>query len=546
MSTTQAALYARVSSERQATAQTIASQLAALRERVTVDGYVLPEARQFLDDGYSGTTLVRPALERLRDLVAAGAVDRLYIHSPERLARKYAYQVILVEEFRQAGVEVVFLNRELGRSPEDDLLLQVQGMIAEYERAKIIERHRRGKRHAARAGAVNVLSGAPYGYRYISKYEGGGQARYDIVPEEARVVRQVFDWVGRDRLTIGEVCRRLTRAGEVTRTGKRVWDRSVVWGMLKHPAYMGTAAFGKPRQEPLHPRLRAQRGRPLQPRRAVSTVDVPQEEWYSMPVPAMVEPEVVAAVQEQLRGNRRHARQSRRGALYVLPGLLQCQHRGYAYYGKRLSPSACKGKPRAYAYERCLGTDAYRFGGERLCHNTQVRTDRLDLAVWREVCTLLAHPERLAEEYRRRLQPETRTPRTPLAALEEQLGKLRQGVARVIDSYADGLIDKGEFEPRILRLRQRMARLEEQRQQLAEEATLHTELQLIIGRLEDFAAKVHGGLEEADWASKRDLIRTLVKRVEVARDQVNIVFRVDLYSSHADPEKKSLQLCTGR
>ncbi len=118
-------------------------------------------------------------------------------------------------------------------------------------------------------------------------------------------------------------------------------------------------------------------------------------------------------------------------------------------------------------------------------------------------------------------------------------------MARVIDSDADGLIDKGEFEPRILRLRQRMARLEEQRQQLAEEATLHTELQLIIGRLEDFAAKVHGGLEEADWASKRDLIRTLVKRVEVARDQVNIVFRVDPYSSDADPEKKSLQLCRG-
>jgi len=543
MNTTQVAMYARVSSDQPAEAQTIASQVAALRERVAAEGFVLPEAMQFLDEGYSGATLIRPALERLRDVIAAGAVDRVYVHSPDRLARKYAYQVLLVEEFRRAGVEVIFLNRALGQSPEDDLLLQVQGMIAEYERAKIMERHRRGKRHAARLGAVNVLSGAPYGYRYVSKYEGGGQARYDIIPEEARLVRQVFDWVGRDRLTIGEVCRRLTRAGEVTRTGKRVWDRSVVWGMLKHPAYMGTAAFGKTRQEPLRPRLRAQRGRPRQPRRAMSTVDVPQEEWYPIPVPALVEPEVVAAVQEQLQENRRHARQSCRGALYLLQGLLQCQHCGYAYYGKRLSPSARKGKPRAYAYYRCLGTDAYRFGGERVCQNTQVRTDLVDLAVWQEVCTLLAHPERLAEEYRRRLQPETRTPRTPLAALEEQLGKLRQGVARVIDSYADGLIDKGEFEPRILRLRQRMARLEEQRQQLAEEATLHTELQLIIGRLEDFAAKVHGGLEEADWASKRDLIRTLVKRVEVARDQVNIVFRVDPYSSDADPEKKSLQDC---
>src|SRR5438094_9940738 len=535
MKPTQVAMYARVSSEQQADAHTVGSQVAALRERVAADGLTVSEAMQFLDEGYSGATLVRPALERLRDVITAGSVDRLYVHSPDRLARKYAYQVLLVDEFRRAGVEVIFLNRALGQSPEDDLLLQVQGMIAEYERAKIIERHRRGKRHAARVGVINVLSGAPYGYRYIAKYAGGGQARYDIIPDEARLVRQVFDWVGRDRLTIGEVCRRLTRAGEVTRTGKRVWDRSVVWGMLKHPAYMGTAAFGKTRQEPLRPRLRAQRGRPRQPRRAMSTVDVPQEEWYPIPVPAIVEPEVVAAVQEQLQENRRHARQSRRGALYLLQGLLQCQHCGYAYYGKRLSPSARKGKPRAYAYYRCLGWDAYRFGGERLCQNTQVRTDLLDLAVWQEVCTLLAHPERLAEEYRRRLQPGTRTKRTPLSTVESQISKLRQGVARLIDSYADGLVDKGEVEPRRLRVRRRMPRLDAERQQLADDATLHTELQLIIGRLEDFAAKVHGGLEEADWASKRDLIRTLVKRLEVARDQVNIVFRVEPYYSEADP-----------
>jgi site-specific DNA recombinase len=545
MQPTQVAIYARVSSDQQAEAQTIASQVAALRERVTAEGLVLPEAMQFLDEGYSGATLIRPALERLRDVIAGGAVDRVYVHSPDRLARKYAYQVLLVDEFRRAGVEVIFLNRALGQSPEDDLLLQVQGMIAEYERAKIIERHRRGKRHAARAGVINVLSGAPYGYRYIAKYAGGGQARYEIVPDEARLIRQVFDWIGRDRLTIGEVCRRLTQAGERTWTGKTVWDRSAVWGMLRNPAYMGTAAFGKTRQEPLRPRLRAQRGRALQPRRAVSTVDVPCEDWFSIPVPAIVEPDVFATVQDQLRENQRHARQSRRGALYLLQGLLQCQHCGYAFYGKRLSPSARKGKPRAYAYYRCLGTDAYRFGGERLCQNTQVRTDLLDLAVWQEVRLLLAHPERLAEEYRRRLQPETRAKHTSLATVEEQISKLRQGVARLIDSYAESLIDKSEFEPRITRLRQRLARLEEQRQALADEAALQGELQLIIGRLEDFAAKLHDGLEAADWASKRDLIRALVKRVEVARADVNIVFRIDPYPGDADPEKKSLQLCRG-
>ena len=144
--------------------------------------------------------------------------------------------MVLVEELGRCGGEIVFLNRELGRSPEDDLLLQVQGMMAEYERAKILERHRRGKLHAARSGAVNVLSGAPYGYRYINKHTGGGHARYDLIPEEARVVRQVFAWVGGERLSIGEVCRRLMAAGERTRTGRLVWERSVVWAILKNPA----------------------------------------------------------------------------------------------------------------------------------------------------------------------------------------------------------------------------------------------------------------------------------------------------------------------
>jgi site-specific DNA recombinase len=168
--------------------------------------------------------------------------------------------VLLVDELQHAGVEVIFLNRELGQSPEDELLLQVHGMMAEYERAKILERHRRGKRHAAHAGSVNVLVAAPYGYRYIPKHHGGGQARYEIVAEEARVVRQMFAWVGHERLTIGAVCRRLSRVGEPTRTGKAVWDRSAVWGMRRNPAYMGAAAFGKTRQGPPAPAVASPAG----------------------------------------------------------------------------------------------------------------------------------------------------------------------------------------------------------------------------------------------------------------------------------------------
>jgi site-specific DNA recombinase len=130
-------------------------------------------------------------------------------------------------------------------------------------------------------------------------------------------------------MTIGDVCRRLSRAREPTRTGKSIWDRSAVWGMLRTPAYRGTAAFGKTRQGPLRPRLRAQRGRPRS--RGAPAVEVPREEWIAIPVPAIVAPELFAAVQEQLRDNQRHARQYRRGAQYLLQGLVSCKGCGYAY-----------------------------------------------------------------------------------------------------------------------------------------------------------------------------------------------------------------------
>jgi site-specific DNA recombinase len=194
-----AAIHARVSCGQQSKEQTVASQVEALRARVAQDGLALEDEACFVDDGYSDGTLVRPALERLRDQAAMGVIDRLYVHSPDRLARKYAYQVVLIDELRRQGLEVVFLNRAIAETAEDDLLLQVQGMIAEYERAKILERSRRGKRHAALRGSVSVLGGAPYGYRYVGKREGDGEARYEVNPEEAAVVRQIFEWVGRDR-----------------------------------------------------------------------------------------------------------------------------------------------------------------------------------------------------------------------------------------------------------------------------------------------------------------------------------------------------------
>jgi site-specific DNA recombinase len=542
------ALYARVSSDQQTEQGTIASQVAALEARILQDGLPLEPDHRFIDEGHSGATLIRPALEHLRDAVAAGTVDRVYVHSPDRLARRYAYQVLLIDEFRRLGVEIVFLNRAIGLSPEDDLLLQVQGMVAEYERAKILERSRRGKRHAAHEGRISVLSGAPYGYRYSGKHEGGGVARYVIDEAEAPAVRLMFQWIGHDRISIGEVCLRLRQHGYLTRSGKPAWDRTTVWGILKNPAYIGTAAFGKTRIGAMRERLRPVRGGAEQPRWPYSTYNVPEQEWLRIPVPALIESELFAAAQEQLAENRQRNRQTRRGQRYLLQGLLVCRRCGYAYYGKAISLRAAKGKRRDYAYYRCCGSDAHRFGGQRLCANPQLRTDRADAAVWQEVQRLLQDPDMIATEYERRLhRAQHPDPNRPdLVTAEAQIAKLRRGIARLIDSYAEGLIEKAEFEQRITSLRQRIKTWEQQAAALQDEAALRRTLSLIIGRLEDFAKQVQQRMAAPDWSLQRDLIRLLVKRVEVDHDEINVVFRVVPPPGSLPPgpeEGRSLQDC---
>ncbi len=520
------AFYARVSSAQQAAAGTIASQLAALRQRISADGLTLLPEYEFVDDGFSGATLLRPALERLRDAVAAGQIDRLYVHSPDRLARNYAYQVLLLDEFTRAGLNTVFLNRPLGQSPEDDLLLQVQGMVSEYERAKYMERSRRGKRHAAQQGSVSVLSGAPYGYYYQAKTDRTDQAQYVVVPEEAAVVQQIFNWIGQERLSIGAVARRLSAAGTPTRRGKKVWDRSVIWAILRNPAYKGQAAFGKTQAAPRHRPLRIQRGRPVAPRRASNLVEREEEQWLYIAVPALVDAGLWDAVQEQLAENRQRARQGQRGARYLLQGLVVCEQCGYAYYGKEISPSAAKQQERHYAYYRCIGTDAYRFGGERICHNRQMRTDYLDAVVWEQVQQILADPQRVADEYSAR----SRGPQTAAAAEQarsaSQVERLRQSVGRLIDGYMEGLLTKEEFEPRLGRLRERLGRAEEQaaaQQSAVEHAAAR---QAAVNQLAGFAEQVRAGLAEADWETQRELIRALVKRVAIGEQEVQVVLRI--------------------
>ena len=207
-----AGIYARVSSDRQREDHTIESQVEALIGHAKKEGYIVPSDWVFKDEGYSGSTLVRPGLERLRDLACEGQIDTLLIYSPDRLSRKYAYQVLLIEEFSRNGVDLVFIKSPKATTPEEELLLQFQGMIAEYERAQILERSRRGKRHRAKQGEVSVLSGAPYGYRYIRKTDDAA-AYYEVIAAEADVVRKIFNGYTVDRLSIGAITRQLNELG---------------------------------------------------------------------------------------------------------------------------------------------------------------------------------------------------------------------------------------------------------------------------------------------------------------------------------------------
>jgi site-specific DNA recombinase len=288
-----AAIYARVSSDKQKEEKTIASQTAALTEFARKEGYDVPREWIFEDEGFSGASLVRPGLERLRDLAAEGQLEAVLVYSPDRLSRKYAYQILLTEEFGRNGVETVFVKAPKSDTPEDQLLLQFQGMIAEYERAQILERSRRGKRHRAREGQVSVLSGAPYGYRYVRKSDETA-AYYEVTEAEADVVRLIYRRYTVEHLSIGAITRLLNEQAVPTRKRISRWERSTIWAILRNPAYKGTACFGKTEMRPRQRVTRPLRMRGGIAKRNSSNQERPRTEWIEIPVPAIVSDETFA------------------------------------------------------------------------------------------------------------------------------------------------------------------------------------------------------------------------------------------------------------
>ena len=521
---TSAAIYARVSSARQKQDETIASQTAALRELARQLRAELPEEWVFEDEGHSGGTLVRPALEALRDLVAQVPVDVVLVHSPDRLARKFAYQALLIEEFARAGTRVAFVKGPKSDSPEDQLLVQFQGMFAEYEKAQILERSRRGKAHRAKTGSVNVLSGAPFGYRYIRKSDHAGAA-YEITGHEAALVAEMFRRYADDGASIADLARWLTSQGAPTRTGKSRWDRSVVWAMLRNPAYAGRAVFGKTMaisESPALNRVARLQGRSVP--RAVKTVDRPKEEWTQIPVPAIVTEDTFERVQQRLEDNKRFAARNTK-VPSLLQGLAACSACGYGYY----RTSARTARRKIYYY-RCLGSDDYRYEGGRVCGNKPVRADYLDQVVWDHITGLLADPALIRAEIARRLeQARTCDPVTRQRThLELALARAVTAITAMIGAFSEQLITIDELRARMPALRAREANLRSQLDAIDTQLADRQAYLKLADDLDGFLTQLRGNARTASTEERQRVLRLLVKDVLIGPEKITIRHRIPI------------------
>jgi site-specific DNA recombinase len=386
-----AAIYARVSTDRQERNQTIDSQLTALRGWVTANGHELAEAHVFRDEGHSGSRLDRPALDRLRDAVRDAEIDLVAVHSPDRLARKYAYQVLLLEEFRRAGCAVAFLLHPISDDPNDQLLLQIQGAIAEYERAVLAERFRRGKLQKAREGHA-VHARPPYGYRFVARHDGV-PARLVLDEAEADLVRQAYAWFIEDRLSLRQLLRRLNFGPWYPRSGRRPWSASTVHHILSDPVYTGTAyanryeyvAAKKPRAG--SSAAVARNSRRLKPK----------EQWIAIPVPALVDQTTWDRAQDQLARNARLAFRNNAKHNYLLRCLMTCGTCGRSMHGR----TSISGNGNQHQYYSCAGKDRILSARDTACPQAPIKARDIEHAVWEHVAGLLGDPAHLVAQFAR-------------------------------------------------------------------------------------------------------------------------------------------------
>src|SRR4051812_15201411 len=508
------AVYARVSTQRQAQANTPEQQLERLRTYVQAQGWNLPPEHVFRDDGYSGATLRRPGLDRLRDAATSARFDRILITAPDRLARNYVHQVLLVEELQRHGAEVEFLDRPTSRDPHDQLLLQIRGAVAEYERTLITERMRRGRLRKLRAGTLLPWTRPPYGYR-LDPDRPRDPAGVRLDEAEAAVVRDLFAWYADEGVTVMALVQRLGRLGIASPRGRPNWSPSALRGVLTNPIYLGQV-FGN--------RLRA---RPAESRRSAllpvgrgggaKRVADPAE-WIAVArVPAIVSQDQFDRVQERLRRNRQMAQRNNQVHQYLLRGLVSCGRCRRGCSGRHLPPG--------YDYYLCRTKTQMRIltPGDR-CAARYIPARPLEELVWRDLCEVLAAPGMVAHAMERAcgghwLPQELQARRANLRRGRAALG---QQVERLTEAYLAGVVPLAEYDRRRREVETRSRALERQEQELAGDVERQGDAAKLAAHADAFCRRVREGLAEADFARKRALLELLVDRVIVADGAVEI------------------------
>ena len=516
------ALYARVSTERQAERGTIGSQLALLREHVSAAGHEL--IGEYVDDGHSGARLDRPGLDALRDAAEAGLLEAVWCLSPDRLARAYAYQVLVLDELARFGVTVHFTDAP-DLTPDDPqavLLTQVQGVIAEYEKAKIAERYRRGKLFRARAGEITTWK-APYGYRRIARSTASGPAHLEIYEPEATVVRRIFTERA-SGTTIRQICRQLNAEGLASPTGRPTWGHSTIGRLLRNEAYIGRVYYN--RTETMTVAGPARRSR---------QVARPREEWIPIDCPAIITDEQFQAAAKVAYDNSQWSPRRAEPGVFLLKGLVKC---GVC----RVGTSCHKMRGRNGTWHRyyyCRNHDALRAGGEQhRCPERNIRADALDEFVFDQVRAALLEPAiLLAGQQAVTLTqpiPDDELLAAQLSRLDRKIDNAAAEKRRLVDLFQAGLIEMPELQRRSREVASRHNELTATRAALAAERTELARGNLLHRRVSDFANQVRAVINQLNREQRQQLMRLLIEDVHVSGSHVQIQLRIPL-----DPPRPS-------
>jgi site-specific DNA recombinase len=423
-------------------------------------------------------------------------------------------------------------------------------MIAEYERAQILERSRRGKRHRAHTGEVSVMSGAPYGYRYIRKTDEA-PAAYTVIEAEARVVQRIYEMYTVEGLSIGEITRRINGESIPTRKMSARWERSTVWAVLRNPAYRGLACFGKTCTSARARMMRSQRRRGTTSPSMTASHERPRQEWVEIPVPALVTEESFARAQELLHENKIRSRR-RTIEPSVVQGLVSCAKCGYAF-----SRTSTYTTARKIHYYKCIGSDSWRKLGGPVCDNRRlVRQDLLDQLVWTEVIRLLEDPTLIQQELDRRLVAARTSDPTKKReqSLQRELTHLGKGIEKLLNAYQEDLVSIDQLRERMPMLRQRERAVRAELQAITDQTADRAAFLRLAETLTSFLARLRNAAETLNVAERQRIVRLVVKEVLIGDDTITLRHSIPVPSGspkggdsqHTTSGGQSLLLCKGR